>query len=528
MRVKVLFKKQEGWLELGERAFTCGPLSVDYTRLNTLFASKAGSTPVRLKVDVNEPQQSLTFTFAHPTNALSEREAVKEKLTQAIAANRARTSNQIGKDVDSQQSRASPGLGLSKEDLEIRKKVLVKDPALAKLHRDLVISGVISENDFWQGRQQLLLLEHLSQSQKPGKPSTLVDPRPTSSQAGEFTITITPQLVHDIFQEYPIVQKAYVENVPNPLNESDFWIRYFHSHLFARHRASSRQDANEARNDPVFDQYLEDVDDGLEPRHLDRPVFDRLLDLGSTHYDHNEHGNALDITMQAGKVKAALPLMRRFNEHSQRLLDATIGDDVQSQQHHIPNYEQQITIDDLQSNTENEPVRLNMRHGEQYYTSNVILDADGKHIAAEDSERVWENIRSSLQEWDLVIRVEDIPDTSTSTKHIEEGLSTAARIAYNDIDTTQITSLPAMQAAISCHTASTEFLRLYWSSVLAHPVDTNKVERMVDFIRKTPEKVDSVVRAARSKSEADAVKQALQPVLNGVEKVLANEQARGT
>ena len=41
-----------------------------------------------------------------------------------------------------------------------------------------------------------------------------MDPRPETVEGGEIKIRITPQLVHDIFDEYPVVQKAYSENVP--------------------------------------------------------------------------------------------------------------------------------------------------------------------------------------------------------------------------------------------------------------------------------------------------------------------------
>jgi transcription initiation factor TFIIH subunit 1 len=34
-------------------------------------------------------------------------------------------------------------------------------------------------------------------------------------EGGEVKIVITPQLVHDIFDEYPVVAKAYDENVPS-------------------------------------------------------------------------------------------------------------------------------------------------------------------------------------------------------------------------------------------------------------------------------------------------------------------------
>lgn len=45
----------------------------------------------------------------------------------------------------------------------------------------------------------------------------MVDPRPTDSN-GERKITVTPQMVHDIFEEHPVVAKAYSENVPNQVS----------------------------------------------------------------------------------------------------------------------------------------------------------------------------------------------------------------------------------------------------------------------------------------------------------------------
>jgi transcription initiation factor TFIIH subunit 1 len=40
-------------------------------------------------------------------------------------------------------------------DFRIRKKVLVKTPELAALHRELVMSGQITETEFWDGREVL-------------------------------------------------------------------------------------------------------------------------------------------------------------------------------------------------------------------------------------------------------------------------------------------------------------------------------------------------------------------------------------
>ena len=131
------------------------------------------------------------------------------------------------------------------------------------------------------------------QSQKRGKSGQLVDPRPQTID-GEAKIVITPQLVHDIFDEYPIVQTAYAENVPDKvrvscsslyialtsipcllfhrhqLSEAQFWKRYFSSKLFHAHQASIRSSATQfvAKEDPIFDKYLEKDDDGGYPCHL--------------------------------------------------------------------------------------------------------------------------------------------------------------------------------------------------------------------------------------------------------------------
>ena len=91
--------------------------------------------------------------------------------------------------------------------------------------------------------------------------------------------------MHDIFDEYPVVAKAYDENVPSKvpslesphsllclisvpqLSEAEFWKRYFQSKLFHSHRASIRSTATQhvVKDDAIFDKYLEKPDDGGSP-----------------------------------------------------------------------------------------------------------------------------------------------------------------------------------------------------------------------------------------------------------------------
>lgn len=52
---------------------------------------------------------------------------------------------------------------------------------------------------------------------------------------------------------------------------------------------------------------------------LDKIRFD--IDLSRTAEDHLESGNAPDFTMRPGREALSLPLIRRFNKHSSRVLE---------------------------------------------------------------------------------------------------------------------------------------------------------------------------------------------------------------
>lgn len=41
-----------------------------------------------------------------------------------------------------------------------------------------------------------------------------------------MTMTITPQFIQQVFAEKPHVHRAFVENVPQKLDEKEFWTRF--------------------------------------------------------------------------------------------------------------------------------------------------------------------------------------------------------------------------------------------------------------------------------------------------------------
>ena len=126
---------------------------------------------------------------------------------------------------------------MSKQEVGLRLGILDADHELSRLHRELVVGGVISEEEFWQTRkvrlclclyldlpsvttpthtqlksahkltpkaQQLLLSESLAASQKKGTTSEfLEDIQPERTDSEDVRITLTPEKIRAIFAQHP-------------------------------------------------------------------------------------------------------------------------------------------------------------------------------------------------------------------------------------------------------------------------------------------------------------------------------------
>lgn len=391
MHAAVAFNKLAGTLSLhsdqtvrwvpSSASSSAPPFQIKFGDIAGLQTSKAGAATIALMLVLangvqiaGKPKVLLVFNAAQQT-ALDDREKFKNELAAAVAKNRASidggggsatpsapaspapvpsspvpttaaatpdtraatptltrpsstTASSAASPIPAKRTRAKD-LPPPKTDIELRISVIKSNPQLRALHKDIVISGQMSDAEFWSHpqRQRLIRAERAKLEQRAGRNARLADPKPTPNEAGEMKLSITPELIRDLFEQFPVVTRAYEENVPSKLDESAFWTRYFQSKLYHRLRTSARSAASEhiVQDDPIFDQYLTEEDNQLEPRKRFNP-HDRLLDLQATEEDHGETGNEKDWTMRAGAERRTLPLMRRFNDHSQSLLDSALGD----------------------------------------------------------------------------------------------------------------------------------------------------------------------------------------------------------
>jgi hypothetical protein len=104
-----------------------------------------------LKIKTNN-EEDLTFIFLTPSPH-QDRDTFKEKLSDLINALRSISQTQSADTVASLDTGAGfrpPTLSMT--EIKARQTLLQRDFQLAKLHKDLVRSGQLSEEEFWETR----------------------------------------------------------------------------------------------------------------------------------------------------------------------------------------------------------------------------------------------------------------------------------------------------------------------------------------------------------------------------------------
>ncbi|WFD30565.1 RNA polymerase II transcription factor B subunit 1 [Malassezia sp. CBS 17886] len=511
----VAYRKVPGTLALGrDGVLVWHPASagssatgfrVQDVHLKGLKVSKPGAAQTALRLEAEhphtingEPAALLVFS-AETEKALADRERFKEQLAAAIARARAQSLSGEGTPQHS-TARDTPDVGTARaprgasqpaavSEVKLRSQVLLAHPSLLALHKDVVGSESISDAGFWAhpARAALLKSERARLEQRTGRRAHLADPNPTQNEAGELKINITPQLIRELFEQYPVLVRAYDDLVPKKLDEGTFWTRYFHSKLYHRLRASvrSQQSVHTIPPDPLFDAYLEAEDDAPEPRRAFNP-HDALLDLESTAEDHGETGNVQDYTMRPGFDRRALPLVRRFNEHAESLLRSSLGDSdgdagrarrktggvgeeygasapsAPAAPRHIHAYDDRIVLDDLNVHAPQQGRRLEIHDPKVYFEAGAEQDAARGSPRDRDYESA--DMRAMLAEW--TVDLSGFHPSSAAMRATLNAILQNMHQQANRVRAQELTDLPetVYKQLISCHAATIEFLQQFWQA----------------------------------------------------------------
>lgn len=246
-----------------------------------------------------------------------------------------------------------------------RAQLLSSDQELRALHQELVKTGIISDNEFWEARKR----EHDSEfsknvHQEIGISSSILEEmRPTSEGGTCNTITykITPSVIHRLFIENPLLEKIYEENVPHKLSELEFWTKYFQS----LHNDQAQQQQHSQKEQPlkgaiittpasIKGHNLDTQNQQEKSRQQEMDIFSKIssakkqLDeepkiinkrskdidhsvdvssneetIGYGSFSSNEgYGTYKDRMQNPLKLRKSLPVIRKFNRHAMFVLSS--------------------------------------------------------------------------------------------------------------------------------------------------------------------------------------------------------------
>ncbi|KAH9036764.1 hypothetical protein EDB83DRAFT_1762114 [Lactarius deliciosus] len=200
------------WTQDGKKA---PAVRMPHPEVTSPFSSKEGGAQVHLKIGLENDSNGHDLPFTLPPLALTEREVFKaqrsahdynQQQIHCVRHWRGMASRRQASKRPLLLAAVPPLLlglqTLSAESVSSHRGTPVNDDSnthdLTALHRKLVVSGQVTETEFWEGREHLLLAQAASDSQKKGRPGQLVDSRPQAVEGSENKIVIAPQRVHDV------------------------------------------------------------------------------------------------------------------------------------------------------------------------------------------------------------------------------------------------------------------------------------------------------------------------------------------
>ncbi|KAK9321548.1 hypothetical protein V1517DRAFT_326185 [Lipomyces orientalis] len=434
---------------------------------------------------------------------------------------------------DPTSKRAILTKGLNDADLladwTLQQKLLKSHGDLEQLFSDAVVGQQLSSDEFWRTRIPLLRVHSLALSQTRGPYNVLATIKPLSTAqtetavggtSQEMKVSLSPDKIRDIFLQYPIVRRAYDENVP-PLVDTTFWSRFFLSKLCRKLRGE-KIGLNDADN--IMDKYLDfEVDAEQREVKSENAKVMRFVDVKANEMDDSQKaGNRPDITMRQTTHKDTLSMIRTINKLSQKMVESVEGEAQQLVEDQEQLKARELMLQDLEPVTAVSHVGLHLhRSPDSLYSS-----AAGKHVdaaatggydsgASKTLESMIDSLSSSSESISTLLS-SAAPSSSTLSRaqsQVLDLIHSRRRTEDNrrngdDADTPagDVVTLRDMKLS---HTTAIEFLRHFWSALLsAEPSRAlSALPLLVTFVEKSKMRLEAVAdRHVTSNASPDVVK----------------------
>ncbi|KAL4225738.1 General transcription factor IIH subunit 1 [Mactra antiquata] len=366
--VLYMMSERLAWMQSSKQSFT---YSHAYSDIKAQKISADSKERVQLQLVMHDGSAN-TFQFNNPAGReaqMRDRESVKELLQQLLPKFRRKLSS----------------------ELEEKSRLLQDNPELFQLYKDLVVSQVITAEEFWSTQgPKYSAKEKNEQKQTTGVSAAfLADIKPETDGCNGLKYNLTADIIESIFRTYPMVKKKHAEYVPHEMSESDFWRRFFQSHYFHRDRTA-------LGNKDLFSDCAKKDEEEIKSE-VEKKNSDPLLNLAG-HKDGNlEEGyGGVNDDKRGSITPANLTMIRRFNQHSTMVLKAcqeagsqsTSGTSTSNGTHINGSMSKTSQLNGIVDNVHQPPQKkARIREKLQYEDLETGLDKDGVNLHLSRMER---------------------------------------------------------------------------------------------------------------------------------------------
>ncbi|XP_050441837.1 general transcription factor IIH subunit 1 [Adelges cooleyi] len=197
-----------------------------------------------------------------------------------------------------------------------KNRILSDNRMLYQLYQDLVITHVITSEEFWSHHVPYhLATQSKAITQKTGVPNNFLT-NVTVKSDGTKKFNLSNDTIQCIFKTYPAVRQKHIEHVPHQLTESEFWQKFLESHYFHKDRITS------GTTKDLFNDCAK-LDDNLfknEIKDLSQNGVDCYVGLIE---DDGSEENVNSVSEEKPSSMANLVhdnIIKRFNQHSMMVL----------------------------------------------------------------------------------------------------------------------------------------------------------------------------------------------------------------
>lgn len=506
-------KKLEWTPVSGDRA----PIHVNLANVTNLQATPENSAKIMLKIVAGD--DPATFAFSDRGTMIECRDALQGLVSRA----RRDASNpppQVAADGSATPATATPPPKKEEKkvamddksllaDFQLQQTLLKESKDLGKVFAATVIHGGLKPEEFWSIRVHLLRAFALTSNQKKGPYNVLSTIKPSIGSDNTVNVQLTPEKVKDMFDQYPVVQTAYDDNVPR-LKEADFWARFFQSRLFKKLRGEKI--THKDPTDPLMDRYLDDEYDKEAAIAAGAPdKVSRFVDIGGndSQAGSESFGNRPDMTMRAGASgRDVVSVIKSINRLSERL--------AQKSEAPLAEKEYGLALGDLQGESGAEYIPLQVRQG---VTNGAKKDSEGDvEMTQLDTEACKEYVHS---QYDNPLPLASLVNDNYSQDYAQAWDNVKGAVNQQkgswEVVNESLMDPKVLNDLLVVHTTTIEFLRHFWHKFQEGSPECNT---MANSLAKCIKRIDAAVGDVQDEQQRELAVSAMGKVKGAIHHAL--------